>query len=175
MPLVWRFAIRLGVCCVCAFVAYRAIGAVGLAASAVLFGILLARPLLDLASDLRHGIRAQAWRPVEGRYWAFHGHPVQVIEDIDHRRWILAADVRSIVGFTASDGALALTYPDGFCSFGSPPKPHFSDEALLVHLAKENSAKALKFRHWVEREITFPARRLRQRYGVTDPARSRSP
>ena len=170
MSLAWRIALRLAICVVVSYAAFRFGGLVAMVPSFMLLGILLARPLLELASETRHAIRAQAWKPVEGRYWAFNGTPVQVLEDADHRRWILASDVRGIVGFTASNGALALTYPNGFRNMGSPAAPHFSDEALLVHLAKEKSAKALKFRHWVEKEIAFPARRLRQRYGVAEQA-----
>ena len=168
MSLAASIAIRLAICIAVSYGAFRFGGAVSLVASLVLFGILLAKPLIELASTTRHAIRAEAWRPVEGRYWAFHGTPVQVLEDEDHRRWILASDVRAIVGYTASNGALALTYPNGFRTMGKPPAPHFSDTALLAHLAKENSAKALKFRHWVEKEIAFPARRLRERYGVAE-------
>ena len=170
MSLVWRILVRLAICVVVSYAAFRFGGLIPMVASLVLLGVLLARPLVDLASETRHAIRAQAWKPVEGRYWAFHGTPIQVLEDEDHRRWILASDVRSIVGFTASNGALALTYPNGFRSMGSPPAPHFSDEVLLAHLAKEKSAKALRFRHWVEKEIAFPARRLRERYGVAEEA-----
>jgi hypothetical protein len=168
MSLAWSFAIRLAVCFAFSYLAWRGAGPIGLGASIALFGLLLAKPLVELASVIRHAIRAQAWKPVEGRYWAYHGQPVQVIEDEDHRRWILADDVRRIVGFTASNGALALTYPNGFRNLGKPALPHFSDEALLTHLAKENSTRALKFRHWVERDIAFPARRLRERYGVAE-------
>ena len=89
-----------------------------------------------------------------------------MLEDERHRRWVRAADVRKVVGYTASDGALALSYPEGWRLLGSPPAPHFSDEALLEHLSKETSTDALKFRHWVERDIVFPARRQRQRFGV---------
>ena len=40
----------------------------------------------------------------------------------------------------------------------------------MAHLAKETSADALRFRHWAEREIAFPARRLRERLGIrTEP------
>jgi hypothetical protein len=165
MSLAWTFAIRLAVCFAFAYLAWRGVGPVGLAVSAGLFGLLLAKPLVELASALRHAIRARAWKPVEGRYWAYRGQPVQVLEDEDHRRWIRADDVRAIVGFTASNGALALTYPNGFRKLGRPARPHFSDEALLAHLAKENSTRALKFRHWVERDIAFAARRLRERKG----------
>nr|MDQ2734992.1 hypothetical protein [Pseudomonadota bacterium] len=74
-------------------------------------------------------------------------------------------DVRAIVGFTASDAALQLTYPDGWRLCGRPVLPHLSDEALPAHLAKERSPTAAKFRQWVEREIVFPARRQHLRRG----------
>ena len=168
MSLARTFVIRLVICVAGATLAWRAIGPAGLAVSSVLFALLLAKPLVELASAARHAIRARAWKPVEGRYWAYRGQPVQVIEDEEHRRWILADDVRAIVGFTASNGALALSYPNGFRSIGKPPLPHFSDDALLAHLAKEKSTRALKFRHWVEREIAFPARRLRERAALAE-------
>ena len=78
-------------------------------------------------------------------------------------RWVRVADVRRIVGFTSSDGVLALTYPGGHRVMGNPPQPHLSDEALLIHLRKEGSADAHRFMHWAERTITFPARRVRER------------
>ena len=82
-------------------------------------------------------------------------------------RWVRLADVRAIVGFTASDGALAITYPNGVRA-ARPARASrtSSDEALLAHLAKERSPEAARLRHWVEREIVFPARRGRERLGV---------
>ena len=156
-------AIRLALCAGCSWAAWRFSGLVTMVVTAPLYGVALARPLLELASELRHRTKALAWRSVEGRHYAFRGVPVQVLEDDEHRRWVRAADVRRIVGHTASDGALALSYPEGWRRMGSPAQPHFSDEALFAHLAKENSPEALRFAHWVEREIVFPARRLRER------------
>ena len=89
-----------------------------------------------------------------------------MLEDDDHRRWVRAADVRKVVGLTASYGALALSYPNGWRSLGKPAEPHFSDEALIAHLAKQGAPEALRFRHWAEREIAFPAQRLRERLGI---------
>ena len=158
----WRVAAGVAA----SWLGWRLQGTAGLLYGAPVFGFLLARALLDAASALRHALRAAAWRPVQGRHFAYHGVYVRVIEDERHHRWVRAADVRRIVGHTASDGALALTYPDGWRLLGTPAEPHFSDEALLAHLAKEPLPRALKFRHWVEREIAFPARRVRERYGV---------
>lgn len=164
-----RIAWRLALCAAIAWAVWRIGGLVPMVAVAPLVGVLLAKPLLDLASDLRHQARAQALKPVQGRHFAFRGVPVDVLEDADHRRWVRAADVRAIVGPTASNGALALSYPAGWREFGRPPVPYFSDDALLAHLAKERSPEALRFLHWVERDIAFPAQRVRERLGIRLP------
>ena len=162
---VWRIAWRVALCLAVSWCVWRIGGLVPMVATAPLYGVLLAKPILDLLSDARHRARALAWRPVEGRYYVFRGTPVQVLEDDAHVRWVRAADVRRIVGFTASDGALALTYPNGWRLLGDPLQAHFSDETLLAHLRKENSPEALRFRHWAERTISYPARQLRERAG----------
>jgi hypothetical protein len=161
-----RIATRLLLCAVCSWAVWRFGGLATMVVTAPLYGIALARPLLDLASDLRHQTRAIVWKPLEGRHFVFRGIPVQVLEDAQHRRWVRAADVRRIVGFTASDGALALSYPNGWRAMGRPVQPHFSDDALIMHLSKETAPEALRFRHWAEREIAFPARRQRERFGI---------
>jgi hypothetical protein len=159
-------AIRLALCLLVTWLVWRWLGASSLAVTAVLYGVALARPLIDLGSAMRHEMRRANWRDVEGRHFAYRGRAVSVVEDADHQRWIRLADVRAIVGFTASDGALRITYPNGWSLRGRPAEPHLSDEALLAHLAKERSPTAAKLRVWVEREIVFPARRRREKHGV---------
>ncbi|HEY2561085.1 MAG TPA: hypothetical protein VGI48_15365 [Caldimonas sp.] len=166
IAVVATIVVRLAACTLVSWLVWRSFGAAPMVATLPLFGIALARPLLDLASELRHTMNRAHWRDVEGRHYAYRGRPVHVIEDDDHGRWVHLADVRAIVGFTASDGALAITYPEGVARIGRPPEPHLRDEALLAHLAKERSPEALRLRHWVEREIVFPARRERDRLGI---------
>ncbi|HWH83687.1 MAG TPA: hypothetical protein VNU71_15755 [Burkholderiaceae bacterium] len=165
-----RIAWRIALCAAVSWAVWRFGGLVPMVATAPLWGVLLARPLIDLASELRHRLRRHVWRPLEGRHFAYRGTPVQVLEDADHRRWVRAADVRRIIGFTTSDGALAFSYPSGWRALGRPAEPHFSDDALLAHLAKESSPEALRLRHWVERVVAFPARRVRKRLGIRTPA-----
>ncbi len=135
---------------------------------AALGALVLAPAIVEAGSGLRHLLRAAAWREVQGRHYAFHGRPLRVVEDEDRRRWVRVADLRAIVGFTASDGALALSYPSGFRRIDG--EPWLVDEALLLHLAREPGPAALKLRHWAEREIAFPARRVRERLGIRVPA-----
>ena len=161
-----RLAIRLMLCLTLTWLGWRQWGAVGLLAGGLMLALLLPRPLLDLAFELRHWLRERRGRDLDGRHYAYRGQRVRVHEDVSHCRWVLAADVREIVGSTASEGALALTYPNGFRRLGEPEQAYFSDEALLVHLAKESGPKANHFRGWAEREIVFPARRVRERLGI---------
>lgn len=144
--------------------------------SLALFGVLLARPLLDFASDLRQALRSAVWAPLAGRHWVYRGTPVEVLLDDRHGRWLRASDLRRIAGTTASDGALALSYPGGCRRIGRPPQCHLRDDAVLLHLAKERSPEALRFARWVEREIAFPARRLRTHHGIRlEPAQGPPP
>jgi hypothetical protein len=131
-----------------------------------LAGILLARPLVDLAIEIYQAMRRANWRELEGRHYAYKGQTVHVLQDADYQRWVRLADIRAIVGFTASDAALQVTYPNGWRMLGKPPLPHLSDEALRLHIGKERSPEAAPLRLWIEREIVFPARREREHHGV---------
>ena len=159
-------AVRLVLCGLVSYAAWRFGGLTTAVGTIVLYAIALPKPLIDLASEMRHLVRRAHWRDREGRHYAYHGLPLTVHEDVDHRRWIALAGVRAIVGFTASDATLQVTYPDGWQVLGRPPAPCLRDDALIAHLKTERSPAALKFRHWVEREIAFPARRERERLGI---------
>jgi hypothetical protein len=162
--------LRIAVCGGISWAAWHWFGPVSMVPTLGLFGVLLARPLLDLAGALRDGMKQVQLAAVEGRHYAFRGRPVRVVDDADRRRWVRLTDVRAIVGFTASDGALAIAYPDGVRRLGRPAEAHVSEEALLAHLLKERAPEAARLRVWVEREIVFPARRERERLGIRLPA-----
>ena len=144
----------------------RTLGLAGAMPVVALFGVALARPLLDLAEAIGRQMRHAHWRDVEGRHYTYRGREVAVVEDDERHRWLRLADVRAVVGFTASDGALAISYPQCVQQLGRPAAPYVRDDALLSHLAKERSPEAARLRLWVEREIAFPARRERERLGV---------
>jgi hypothetical protein len=163
-------ALRLALCALALGLAWRFIGPIGLVMTAPLIGIALARPLIELAGGVYRALRSHAWRDVQGRYYAYRGTPVQVLEDAAHGRWVRAADVRAIVGLDTSDHALALTYGPHWRRLGADGEPHFAAEALLVHLQREPRPEAQRFRRWVERDIAYPARRARRRYGIREEA-----
>lgn len=165
----WVIAWRLACCAAVTYAAWRFGGAITAVATLPLIGILLASPLIDLAGHLRHQLRAIAWRDLEGRHHEFQGIPVQVFEDAGHHRWVSIADVRRILGSSTSDEVLARLYPDGWRRIGKPARLCLCDESLLMHLAKTSTPLGGRFRQWVERDIAFPARRLRERAGRYPP------
>ncbi|MEO8079949.1 MAG: hypothetical protein ABI641_05425 [Caldimonas sp.] len=163
-------AIRLALCLSISWLVWRTSGPSSLPLTLALYGVALARPLIDLASAIRHEMRRATWHELEGRHFVFKGRPVRVVEGDDRQRWVRLADVRAVVGTTASDGALRITYPAGWRLLGRPSEPYLADEALLAHLGKERSPVATRFRQWVGREIVFPARRQRERFGFRPDA-----
>jgi hypothetical protein len=177
-------ALRLGLCLLANYLAYRfgpkspeapwVAVAAGMILFAPVYGVALAKPLMDLISEIRHGVRTLVWRQLEGHHFAFHGHSIRVMEDMHHIRWVRLADVQLITHDTTSAHALRHSYGHQFAMAGEPPQPWLSEEALLVHLAKQGrNPTALRLHHWVEREVAFPARRLREQRGTgyaTKPA-----
>lgn len=150
-------ALRLALYAFGAWLGWRLLGAVGLAVTAPLAGVLLARPLMDLASGSWQASRARAYREVEGRHYAYRGQPVGVLEDVAHRRHVRTADVHLAVGRSPHGAAM-----------GEPPQPHVEAEALLAWLSALPDERALRFRRWVERDVAFPARERRKRLGIRD-------
>lgn len=159
-------SVQIALCCSAyALLGYR-FGVFALVFSAPLFGALMARPLFALLANFRSNVRKQVWLPVHGRHYVFHQATVHVLEDEDHYRWVSLADVQRVVGVTATARALEQAYPGRVKPMGQPSCPHIRDDALVSHLGKENQATALRFRTWVERNITFPGRTIRNRLGI---------
>ena len=131
-----------------------------------LLGAAIARPLMALASSIRRKAREHIWLPVHGQHYVFRGTTIHVLEDDDHCRWIRLADVRKVVGSTASERALAAVYPGRLKIMGTPAQAHLRDDALIAHLGKENQPTALRFRIWVERNVALPGRRVRRSLGI---------
>jgi len=153
--------LRLALCAVAVGLAWWWIGPVGFALTAPLFGVALARPLLDLLSQSRAAVRERAYSAIEGRFYAFKGVPIDVIEGDDGHRWLRLADVRRVIEGLASDAVLAKAHPDGVMRHGTPPRPYIQDDALLAQLARAMAPATVRFRLWVERDIVFPARHRR--------------
>lgn len=141
-------------------------GAVAVVIASPVFAAVIRRPLFALLANFRSTVRKQVWLPVHGRHYVFHNVTIHVLEDDDRYRWVSLHDVQKVVGITATERALAQVYPGRVKAMGKPTRPHIRDDALVIHLSKENQATALRFKTWVERNIAFPGRTIRKRLGI---------
>ncbi len=160
-------AFRLALCALPAWFFLKTGFHAGLPFVGALAGILLAKPLIDLASDLRHEMRRAAYRDVQGRHYAWHGRPVRVAEDEHGQRWVRVDDLRAAGATTASDVTLRAAYGSG-CRVHAQAL-HLGEDALLEHLAKSPAPNAAPVREWARRNIVMPARQGREHRGQEPP------
>lgn len=131
-----------------------------------LLAIAVARPVLILLANFRHGARERTWLPVHGHHYVFKGITIHVREDVDRCRWIPLADVAKVLGHTAGERVLGAAFPGRCLRLDGGNEVLLRDDALVEHLARASSPVALRFRTWVEREVCFPGRRIRRDLGI---------
>ena len=156
-------ALRLVLCSAVTYLLWRVLGAVGIVACAPLFGIALARPILDLLGGSPRLARQLAFRAVEGRHFEHRGRALDIVEDKAHYRWLLLSHVRRFVPDLPSDPSLRHRFPEGVWTSAAGRDSRIQAEALFDCLQGCSDADLLKFRHWLERDVIFPAQQLRRR------------
>jgi hypothetical protein len=124
-----------------------------------LFGVALARPIIDLVAASHHAGRAAALRSLGGRLYEHHGSRLDIAEDEDAARWLVAADVRKVVTGLPRDEVLQRQYPDGAGTVGDDKKVRIRADTLLDYLRKSSDPASVRFKVWLEREVIFPSRR----------------
>ena len=147
-------AIRLAGCSGVAWLAWRYAGAFGLVFSAPLFGLALAKPLVDAFGAALGLTRRLAYRHVSGRHYAHHGMAIDIVDDPARVRWLKTADVRKVIQALPSDPVLERLFPAGLRSMPGPGPAagstmRISAEALADYLAKSTDPDSLRFKRWL--------------------------
>ncbi len=163
LPVLLKIALRTLACAVVTYGVWLKFGTVSLVVCAPLFGVALARPILELMEESAHTARRMAFRDVDGRHFVYKGTPLDVIDDTDSYRWIRLADVRKIVTGLPADQVLRSLFPEGLQDPTASKAVCIKAEALLQYLQKATDPATLRFKLWLEREVVFPATRLRER------------
>lgn len=125
--------------------------------SLAFLGRLFARDLVDLGGFVLHQLRARAMAPVQGRFYAFKGHRVEVVDDdVDRVRWLAVDHLAAALGEPISERALSLRHAAGLRRVGT--RLFLRDEEALAYLGERQAERALALRHWLRREVWHPAR-----------------
>jgi hypothetical protein len=163
-------AIRLLVCAALAYVLWRWRGEGGLVWAALPLALALPRPLLDLMGEFKALAHRRALAGVQGRHFQHRGIALDIAEDERHHRWIKVSDVRKLIPSLPREAVLREQFRHGLSGDAGTHDERIHAEALLAYLEKSTDAQSLKFRHWLRREVVFPATRMRERLGIRDEA-----
>jgi hypothetical protein len=163
-------AFRLLLGCAAAYLFWRVLGPVGLAVSAPVFGVLLAKPIFEFSAELRGFTKALAYADLQGRYFEYRGARFKIVEDEWHHRWIRVKDVRKLVPRLPRDAVLRKQFPDALRDEPTVNGSVIRADALLGYLGQSTEGDSVKFRNWLEREVARPASTIRRRSGVGDAA-----
>ncbi|MBI5720335.1 MAG: hypothetical protein HZC37_21885 [Burkholderiales bacterium] len=168
--------VRLALCGVAFAAAWFTMGPIGLAVASPLAALAFAGPILEALSGGARLARTIAYRPVEGRYYAYHGRPIAVWEDEDESRWLRAQDVRRVLPHLPRDEVLSRAAGAGACVPPGGAGLHVRADCLLEMLTKAENAESLRFRTWVLRDVHLPSGRSRRSgAGPTAPAKGGDP
>jgi hypothetical protein len=159
--LLLTITLRLLACAVVIYLQWRLLGLIGLVVGAPLVGVALARPILELLGMARHKTTEVVYRDVSGRHFVHRGQMLHIADDAQHFRWLRIGDVRKLIAGLPADQTLHQLYPEAVQPGGGGRPASIQAEALLALLAKAHDPDTLKFKHWLEREVVFPAARRR--------------
>lgn len=152
-----RFFVRLLLCVVFAFVAWRQADAIGLIFSSLVFGIALASPLLDLLLHTKLLLKQGVLSVVHGRRYVFQMTDIDIVQDAHQQCWLSIMDVRRVIKRFPKDTVVIKLYPHDVMYDKKLRGSRIRATALVDYLQQSKNLTALKFMQWIEREVIFPA------------------
>lgn len=131
--------------------------------SVMLWARVFAVEFVNLGEWLLRALKGRAMAPVQGRFYAFKGQRIEVIEgDAGPARWLAVADLAAALEEPITERALALRFAAGLRREGR--RLFLRDDEALAYLAQRRAERATPLRRWVEQEVWQPARGRRANY-----------
>lgn len=138
-------------------------GVLGAVIAVRFLGQALVPELVALGSTLWRALRALAFRQVQGRFYQFKGHRIRVEDDdLLRQRWLALDDLATALGAPMPAVLLRRRWPDGLRE--QRDGVYVLDDIALAWLGEQRDARAGRLRHWVERDVWYPARGRKASY-----------
>lgn len=113
--------------------------------------------VLEGTIGLYNFIRRLAYAEVQGRYFEYQGNPIDILEGVGSERWLSLSDIRRTLSGLPRYAMFQKLYPEATKTEGSRPKEFIESLALVDYLKNAQDQNSLKFLHWLQREVVFPA------------------
>lgn len=156
-----ELAVRVAIGSVVTWLLYESSGAIGLVSAAVVWGLLMAKPILELVPMLVRGIKRSAWSDWDGDVIVFEIHRLRVRYVTGHS-WIVDDDLLAVLGKEGSDAERRRSDPANCAHLPASKLWAFSEAGALKYLSSSRHPDALKLRLLLERQVFLPARKKRK-------------
>lgn len=157
-----ELAARIGLGSLVTWFLYHRSGAVGLVFAAPLWGVLLAKPILEFVPALVRGAKRAAWGGRDSDAVAFGIHRLRV-RYVAGYPWVVDEDLLAVVGETSSDAVRRRADPAKCAQLPDSVLWGFSERGAVDHLSSSRHPDANKLRLLLERQVFLPARSKRER------------
>lgn len=127
------------------------------------WGVLLAKPVVEFAETYFDFARKQPYQAWNGHYYAFEGTQIRVFEDLDEATlWFCDADILKVLG-KVPEPSYRIAYP--------PPRYRllpgtqlwaFSEDAVIDVVSHIRHPDMGKFRFWLDRQVIAPYRKRQE-------------
>jgi hypothetical protein len=140
---------------------YAGSGAIGLVFAAPVWGLLTARPILELVSVLVMRAKRSARTEWGGDVITFETHRLRV-RYVAGYPWIVDEDLLAVLGKEGSDSMRRRADPANYAQLPASECWGYSEAGALKYLSASRHPDAHKLRLLLERQVFRPARKKRE-------------
>ena len=121
----------------------------------VLWGALLAKPILECLIWVYRYFRDAPLKPYQGNYYAFDGKQVRIFE-ISKALWVVDIDFLAIICMAYSESSRRLSQPSEYRYIESQKLWVYSEQTALRFVQGSKHFNAHRLQFWLQREVCFP-------------------
>jgi hypothetical protein len=139
--------------------------------SAPIWGVLLAKPILEGLAGYYSWAKKQPYIPWQGRYYEFESIHIRVFEDDVGHLWFCDKDVLQALGQSVSKTYRIAYAESDYREIPGERLMGFSENIVILVVSRIRHPSAGKFKFWLEREVLAPHHKRREMAGLQSSVR----
>jgi hypothetical protein len=156
LPLPVSFAIRLSLAfAISGGIYWLTKSHVMMVLSLPVWGVLLAKPIVETLETYFDFARKQPWRKWQGHYYEFQGHQIRIYE-MDGALWFCDTDIFNALGLKLDPSLQRVYSATEYTVLEGTKLKAFSEATVLRVISHIRHAEVGKLKFWLEREVIRP-------------------
>jgi hypothetical protein len=155
------FAIRIALSAALLWTVLHYLGTIPAILAIPIAGVLLAKPILEVAESYIGWARKQPYAKWHGNYYEFAGTQIRLIE-VGRELWVVDADILRVIGEKPSLMLENRFSADEYASIAEGNYHGFSPAGTEKVLTESHHLEAKRMLMWLQREVYKPHRRKQE-------------